>query len=134
MKDKAKNYFECSDRDRALFEAGIKMGTIYHQFVGIPVNRTSVDSVERAIEESVKVQPFVEKADVSIDVKRMTEAKGMYGYTTLTGNLLDVRVNIIYDGYSVIARMKHVEELDYPLMFVESVEKVGKTPDKPLKD
>lgn len=37
--------FACTERERALFEAGIKMGTIYHQFVGTPVNLRTVESL-----------------------------------------------------------------------------------------
>ena len=32
--DLADKYFNCSLRERVVFEAGIKLGTIYHQFVG----------------------------------------------------------------------------------------------------
>ena len=34
--DLANSRFNCSVKERACFEAGIKMGTIYHQFVGTP--------------------------------------------------------------------------------------------------
>ena len=37
-------------RDNALFEAGIKLGALYHQFVGAPVNHDTADSLEQAIE------------------------------------------------------------------------------------
>ena len=124
MKDKAKTYFACTDRDRALFEIGIKMGTIYHQFVGTPINHDNVEQVERAITESVKVQPFVASAKVTIDRKYMSGGKGMYGYSTLSGKMMQVLVTVVYDGWKVNARMHHVDELDYPLMYVDSVEKL----------
>ena len=41
----AASRFACTERERALFEAGIKMGTIYHQFVGTPVNLDTVESL-----------------------------------------------------------------------------------------
>ncbi|HEU12762.1 MAG TPA: dihydroneopterin aldolase, partial [Euryarchaeota archaeon] len=59
MEDPAKKYFNCNDRERAVFEAGIKLGTIYHQFVGTPISKDNVEPLERSIEESIKVQPFV---------------------------------------------------------------------------
>ncbi|MCI2413518.1 MAG: dihydroneopterin aldolase, partial [Cuniculiplasma sp.] len=34
MVDEAASYFHCTDRERAIFEAGIKLGSIYHQYVG----------------------------------------------------------------------------------------------------
>ena len=38
----AASRFNCSEKERAIFEAGIKMATIYHQFVGTPVNAATV--------------------------------------------------------------------------------------------
>ena len=38
----AASKFSCTERERAVFEAGIKMATVYHQFVGTPVNAATV--------------------------------------------------------------------------------------------
>ena len=67
--DSANLYFNCTDRERAAFEAGIKLGSIYHQFVGAPIGIANVKYLERAIEESVKIQPFVESVVVNIEKK-----------------------------------------------------------------
>ena len=32
-----------TERDNALFEAGIKLGALYHQFSGSPVNMRTID-------------------------------------------------------------------------------------------
>ncbi len=34
------------NRDQAVFEAGIKLGALYHQWVGTPISRKSAASVE----------------------------------------------------------------------------------------
>ncbi len=47
--ESANRHFECTEAERAAFEAGIKMGTIYHQFVGVPVSSESVETLERAM-------------------------------------------------------------------------------------
>ncbi|MFH0966806.1 MAG: dihydroneopterin aldolase family protein, partial [Methanobacteriota archaeon] len=39
-----------SDRERAAFEAGIKLGALYHQWVGTPVSRESANSLKLAME------------------------------------------------------------------------------------
>ncbi|HUS56931.1 MAG TPA: dihydroneopterin aldolase family protein, partial [Thermoplasmata archaeon] len=52
----ADGHFDCSDEERATFEAGIKLGTIYHQFVGVPVSADNVDTLERAMEAGSEVQ------------------------------------------------------------------------------
>ena len=53
-----------TDRELAIFEAAIKLGALYHQWVGTPVSRTSAESLEKAIEKSVILQPYVEEISV----------------------------------------------------------------------
>ena len=64
---KASDRFACSERERCIFETGIKLATIYHQYVGTPFNSISVGSLEEAISRSIEVQPYVEYAKVTID-------------------------------------------------------------------
>jgi hypothetical protein len=121
---KADSHFSCSDSERAAFEAGIKMGTIYHQFVGVPLSADNVETLERAIEAGVKVQPFVEDIKVSIDRSMLRSKKGQYDYVSLTGEMLDVSVIVRFKSSRVKASMKYVRDMRYPLMFIESMEKV----------
>ncbi len=119
--DKGKRYFRCSDRERALFEAGIKLGTIYHQFVGTPVSKANAGAVERAIEESARIQPFVEDVKVHIDRATLREKRGPYDYYTLTGLMLQVYIRVRYGKAVVEAEMRKIDELSYPLMYVTRV-------------
>ena len=118
--EKASGMFNCSDRDRALFEAGIKMGTIYHQFVGTPVDATNIEELEKVIARSIKVQPFVESADVKIMMKKKAR-NDTYDYVSLTGDMIDTVVRIKVNGVTVTAEMRYFEELGYPLMYVSEV-------------
>ena len=118
----ASSYFKCSLRERAVFEAGIKLGTIYHQFVGTPICAANVEILERAIEDGVRVQPFVEEVDVHIDRSSLRKKKrDEFDYQTLHGNMLKVRLRIQIENVSVLAEMRYIEELRYPLMFVSEV-------------
>lgn len=117
----ATKYFKCSKRERAAFEAGIKLGTIYHQFVGTPISSSNVDSLERAIEDGVRVQPFVEDVSVKIDRKSLRKKLNEYDYQTLSGQMLEVCVTIKIDEVRVVAEMKYIEELNYPLMFIKEI-------------
>ncbi|MGC8663483.1 MAG: dihydroneopterin aldolase family protein [Thermoplasmata archaeon] len=121
MEDTAKKYFNCNDRERAVFEAGIKLGTIYHQFVGTPFNSSNIAVLEKAIEESVRVQPFVKDVSVRINIERIKKTKGPYKYLTLTGNMLDVNLVIEYNGVEAYCEMKYIEDMDYPLMFIKDI-------------
>ncbi|MDR0334720.1 MAG: dihydroneopterin aldolase family protein [Methanomassiliicoccaceae archaeon] len=116
----AARMFKCSDRDRALFEAGIKMGTIYHQFVGTPVDATNVAALEESIASSIKVQPFVESAKVRIILHR-NERGDTYDYMSLTGEMIDAVVKIRVNDVTVTAEMRYHEDLKYPLMYVSDV-------------
>ncbi len=105
-----------------MFEAGIKLGTIYHQFVGTPLCAANVDILERAIEDGVRVQPFVKEVKVHIDRTTLRKKKrDEFDYQTLHGNMLSVKLRIQIENVSVLAEMRYIEELRYPLMFVSEI-------------
>ncbi len=121
MEDKTAEYFQCSDRERAAFEAGIKLATVFHQFTGLPITLKNVEYVERCIEECLKVQPFVQDAHVRIDRSMLRNKEHEYDYTTLHASMLDVEVVVRYKGVVVTSQMKYIAELEYPLMFIKEV-------------
>ena len=114
--------FACSDRERALFEAGIKMGTLYHQFVGMPVSSLSVDYLEAAMAQAIMVQPYVESAEVSIVREAIPPEGDEYSYTSLTGEMIDAVIKIRIGESTVTAEIRYDEDLRYPLMYVSDVE------------
>jgi len=103
-------------REKAIFEAGIKLGALYHQFTGSPVSPESVDSLERAIEESIRNQAHVESISVKIDRTLLKENLNRFGYTELTGLMLEVELAVKVDETCIHAEMKPVE--GYPLMLL----------------
>jgi hypothetical protein len=115
-KDPAAPYFRCSDRERAAFEAGIKLGALFHQFIGLPVSSVNAGAVEQAMEACLRVQPFVRSAAVRIDRGRLPAKSSEYDYTTLSGDMLAVEIAVDYDGARARAAIEYVEPLRYPLM------------------
>ena len=115
-----------SDRDKAVFEAGIKLGALYHQFTGTPVSTETVEELERVIERSVSLQPWVSSVEVKIDREkvRKRENENQFKYCELSGEMLDVKVVVLYEKVEVHARVKYDEEMDYPLMRIENVKKL----------
>jgi hypothetical protein len=109
-------------REQAAFEAGIKLGALYHQFTGAPVSLASVDSMERAIEESISLQPFVKDVVVRIDRAVVNTCLNEFGYCELEGRMLDVKVVVEFEGVRVTAGLAYDRELEYPLMRIISVE------------
>ncbi|MBQ6548256.1 MAG: dihydroneopterin aldolase family protein [Candidatus Methanomethylophilaceae archaeon] len=118
----AASRFNCTPRERACYEAGIKMGTIYHQFVGTPVSLANVDDLEHSIENAIKVQPFVVDAKVRIDRARFVKDGDRYSYMSLTGEMIDAVVTIELDGVRLTSEMRYDAEMGYPLMFISKIE------------
>ena len=118
----ANDRFSCTTRERAVFEAGIKLATVYHQFVGSPVNLNSVGPLDESISKSIEVQPYVESAKIRIDRSRFVKDGDTYSYLSLTGDMIDAIVVISLDGVRVTAEMRYDEQLKYPLMYVSSIE------------
>lgn len=103
-----------TNEEIAAFEAGIKLGAMYHQFVGAPVSIETAASLEQAMEESISLQPYVESVSVKIDRKMLSE--NFYGYGELAGKMIRAEVRIDYQGAVVRARLEYDPEKDYPLM------------------
>ena len=106
--------------EQACFEAGIKFGSLYHQFAGTPISPHSTRSLEQAMAESIENQPFCTNVTVEIDDEKVADAiDHENGYTELTGSLMEVAMQIAYEDVVVNTRMEM--ENGYPLMKLESV-------------
>jgi len=121
MVDRARKYFSCTDAERAVFEGAIKLAMVYHQFVGVPVTRASAASLEKAIEEAVRLQPWVVSARARIDRGLLGKGSRRYGYRTLDGRMLRLEVVTRYGSARAECAMEFVKEMRYPLMFVRKL-------------
>jgi hypothetical protein len=101
-----------TDREQAIFEAGIKLGALYHQWIGTPISQNSAASVESAIEQAVILQPFVEEITVRLDRKLMTQ--NLFGYSELSGLMFNVDI-VTRVGFSY-CRAHLASKEGYPLM------------------
>jgi hypothetical protein len=119
--DRASRYFKCTDGERAVFEAAIKLAMVFHQFIGVPVTRSSARSLEKAVEEAIRIQPWVTAARARIDRRALGRTAGHYGYKTLDASMFIVEVETAYGNARARCAMRFVAELEYPLMFIKSV-------------
>ncbi|WAC04247.1 MAG: dihydroneopterin aldolase family protein [Methanoregula sp.] len=103
-----------TNREQAVFEAGIKLGALYHQWVGTPVSRESAASVESAIEKSVILQPCVEEITVRLDRSLMQPNR--FGYSELCGLMFEVGIVTRVEFSYCRARLS--QNKGYPLMQV----------------
>ena len=111
-----------TDAEQACFEAGIKFGSLYHQFAGTPFSLDSADSLATAMEEAIENQPYCESVTVEIQREELHAAlaEGPADYTEFTGKFAEIEIVVDYEGSEVVARM----EMDdgYPLMALDRVE------------
>lgn len=130
VEENIKKYFDKSvtDRERAIFEGGIALGAIYHQFTGIPIikDKDLIKALERAISKSMGLQPYRESVEVKINVEMIKGEKShVYDYETLKGKHLDVRVKTKYGDSRATVRMRYIPEIDFTLMYIEKLEKIN---------
>jgi dihydroneopterin aldolase len=108
-----------SRREALLFEAGVKLGGVFHQYLGIPISPRTAAGVARTIEEAVALQPYVRAVTVRIRPARAGPVgRGRFGYRYLTAEMLTVTVRLADGPVEVVARLAHRPDLRYPLMSV----------------
>lgn len=111
-----------SRREALLFEAGVKLGGVFHQYLGVPVSRRTSRSLARAIERAVALQPFVRSVRVRILPGRGgPSGRGRFGYRYLVAEMLRVDVELADGPVRVLARLQYRPDLRYPLMSVVRV-------------
>jgi hypothetical protein len=109
-----------SDREQAVFEAGIKLGALYHQWVGTPISGDSASSIESAIEKAVILQPCVEEITVHLDRNLMTQ--NAFGYSELSGLMFDVEI-LTRVGFTY-CRARLAPKNGYPLMRIVECDEI----------
>ena len=102
--------------EKAAFEAGIKLGALFHQFIGAPVSLENAEILEKAMESCVRLQPHVVEARVRIRRETLKEKLSAFSYTSLDGSMIEARVVVEVDGERAEAVLEWNEELNYPLM------------------
>ena len=116
---------EVNERDMAVFEAGIKLGALYHQFVGTPISLETIDDLARTMEQSIILQPYVRSVSISID-REMVQKKlnPKFKYCELEGRMLNVGLQILYKNTVVQAELAYDEAQDYPMMSIKKIEEM----------
>jgi hypothetical protein len=111
-----------TEREALLFEAGVKLGAVFHQYLGTPVSPKTARRLARAIEEAVGLQPYVRAVRVRIDpAEGGPVGRGAFGYRYLVAEMLRVTVTLQAGSETVRGELAHRPDLRYPLMRVVSV-------------
>lgn len=111
---------EPTAREEACFEAGIKLGSLYHQFAGTPLSPESAPHLARAMESAIVNQPYCEAVRVEMDHEAIAaDCESDHGYVEFTGRYATVEVDVTVEGEPVTAEMRMQE--GYPLMRIRAV-------------
>jgi len=90
--------------------------------IGLPVKADEefLENLAEVAQRSFSLQPF--RADVRIRIlKDRLKISKSYGYGIISPESLDVKVEVRYGEARAVGRLRYVDELDYPLMYVEEV-------------
>ena len=118
---------DISERERATFEIGIKLGTLYHTIIGLPIstNPNIIESIKKGFEASISCQPYVKGVKITILKDKISGDKtDEFDYDEISAPLIDAEVILEYKNTRVVARVKWIEKLQYPLMFIEKIESI----------
>jgi len=80
---------------------------------------SSLQYMEKAIESSIRAQPYVESINVRIDRTMVQSKLNKFGYAELEGKMFDIQLVVAYQTAKVLVKMQYDEDADYPLMFIE---------------
>ncbi len=118
---------ELTDRERACFETGIKLGALYHILCGIPIrsDKKTIDSIECGIEAAISCQPFVKDVKIQLDKDKIRGDKStQFDYDEITGKIIRAEVILEYKSVEIVAKIDWVEDMQYPLMYIEKIKKI----------
>ena len=114
-------------RERACFETGIKLGALYHILCGIPISsdEKTVKSIENGIEAAISCQPFVKNIKIQLNKDKIVGNQSTpFDYDEITGKIIRAELLIEFESVEIAAKLDWVDDLQYPLMFIESIKEV----------
>ena len=118
---------ELTDRERGCFEAGIKLGALYHILSGIPISSDEkiIKDIEKGIEAAISCQPYVKSIRLNLDREKIIGDKSTeFDYDEISGKIIRAELCIEYENIEIIAKIDWIEDLQYPLMYVEKIGKI----------
>ena len=124
-----KIYFspDLSERERACFETGIKLGALYHILCGIPItsNEKVINSIEKGIETAIACQPYVQSVKIILDKNNIKGNKSTeFDYDEISGMIISAKLTLKYETIEILAKIDWIEDLQYPLMFIEKIHEI----------
>ncbi len=115
---------DLSKRERACFETGIKLGALYHILCGIPIRseESIIKAIERGFEAAISCQPYVKSIKLNLNRQELKGNKTTpFDYDEVTGRIIRAELILNYDDIEILAKIDWIEEMGYPLMYIEKI-------------
>jgi hypothetical protein len=112
---------DLTERERACFETGIKLGALYHIMCGIPITSDEkiINSIEKGIEAAISCQPYVKSVKIHLDREKVSGSKASeFDYDEITGKIIQAELLIEYELVNVVAKVEWIDALEYSLRFI----------------
>jgi len=121
--EKIKIHFakDLTDKERATFETGIKLGALYHILCGIPINTNEnvIKSIEVGIEQAISCQPYVKSVKINLRRENLKGKKeNEFDYDEISGKTIEADLVVQFKKVEVKAKIKWIEDFEYPLMYI----------------
>lgn len=121
--EKIKIHFakDLTDKERATFETGIKLGALYHILCGIPINTNEnvIKSIEVGIEQAISCQPYVKSVKINLRRENLKGKKeDEFDYDEISGKTIEADLVVQFKKVEVKAKIKWIEDFEYPLMYI----------------
>ncbi len=116
-------YFtELTTKERAVFELGIKLGTLYHSATGMPLKNDPkvLEAIAEGLKASIGCQPFVHDINVGFNQARLLS--NGFNYGEISGKNLKSEITVKYKDARAKGVLEWREGLKYPLMSVLELE------------
>lgn len=116
-----------TDREKATFETGIKLGALYHILCGIPVSKDEnvIKSIEKGIEQSISCQPYVKDVKIKLRKEELQgEKKDEFDYDEISGKIIEADVIILFKNIEVKGKIEWIKDLEFPLMYIAEIKQI----------
>ncbi len=116
---------DLTSKERASFEVGIKLGALYHIAMGMPLSKNpdTIASIENALANSIKSQPYVTDVEVMINPEKVSGTKSHeYDYSEVNSAILEAVIRLTYKNVKVTGILEWNEMLQYPLMYIKEIQ------------
>ena len=119
-----------TDRERACFESGIKLGALYHILCGIPISTKEqvISAIERGIEASISCQPYVKEIKINLNRDKIVGTKKtQFDYDEISGGIIQAELVLEFKSVIVLAKVEWINNLEYPLMYIKEIKSTNPT-------